>query len=437
VSDPYDVILAQVDARLADGQPADAYRVLLGALAPQRPIPDEKFAAMIGALARIGEALGADALVSRVAAVVANPEDVDALFDLGWALIEQEAPAAALQVLSRADARAPGHPQILQELVTAYATLGMHASAVDALMAHPALLVDPMIAYLLAFNGVMAGGMQIARDQLGGLAALASDTDMGFLASSIVEMVARHDAVKPLSPLDAGDLRGWHLVTTGGLLLHTADSAHEGMSGRYAFVADSAELCLEGVRAVELVLRAWDQVPQRVWAFPDPRSQALAHAAAVLLGAEVGTWSPDVVSEPGLVVAYDLAHAPAALLQPLREKRPGQVLWQHAARWTSRQPIAPDLCTFVYQFLRDPWAAHEGLSEAGVQVRVVADDASPEERARTILACDLPEDAARGKASLLDLAMLPAGSSGAAGRRPDGWRVRFWGTSPVRSSRFV
>ena len=208
-------------------------------------------------------------------------------------------------------------------------------------------------------------------------------------------------------------------------------------TARYAWVADSEALCLEGLRAVELLLRSWEESPTQVWAFPDPRSQTLAHAAAVLFGADLGTWRPEVAGAPGLVVAYDLTGAPPELLQPLREKRPGQVLWQHAVCWTARQPIAPDLCTFVYQFVQDPWAAYVRPGADG-PVEVAADPRGVEERARSILGADLPEDAGRGKAELLALAMLDsAPEAGPVARRDDGWRIRFWGTSPVRSSRFV
>ena len=96
MSNPYESLIAQADAHLAEGSPPDAYRVLSGLLAPQRPIPEAHFVQVMGALGRISAAMGAAELLERIQAVVASPDDADALYRLGWALIEQGAPAAAL-----------------------------------------------------------------------------------------------------------------------------------------------------------------------------------------------------------------------------------------------------------------------------------------------------------------------------------------------------
>ena len=75
------------------------------------------------------------------------------------------------------------------------------------------------------------------------------------------------------------------------------------MNGRYAFTQDSAERCLEGIKALAAVLDALQRPPAVVTSLPDRNSEVLGAAAAKALGISHQRWDGDAA---GLVVAYDL-----------------------------------------------------------------------------------------------------------------------------------
>src|SRR4029078_12210492 len=124
-------------------------------------------------------------------------------------------------------------------------------------------------------------------------------------APRIEGYLARADAARGHAPLDATDLRGWHFVLTGGLLLHISPHGFdEGMRGRYAFVPDSPATCFEGIRRVALVLDALDHRPERVLAPADRASAILAPATAIALNLPNQAWRPH---HAALVVACHAA----------------------------------------------------------------------------------------------------------------------------------
>ncbi|GHO57389.1 hypothetical protein [Ktedonobacter robiniae] len=79
--------------------------------------------------AEIAAALAGEEFANFVRAVVRNPEDVRALYDLGYQLIEQELPDLAATALAQAHAQAPDSPGVLNELVSALEHLGLNAEA--------------------------------------------------------------------------------------------------------------------------------------------------------------------------------------------------------------------------------------------------------------------------------------------------------------------
>ena len=134
------------------------------------------------------------------------------------------------------------------------------------------------------------------------------DEHFAALSARIIRMLRRADALSGHVPLDSRDLRGWHMVITSGLLLHVSPHGFdEGMNGRYAFVQDTPELCLEGIERVKAVLAALEIAPPRIFALPERSSSILAQATARILDCPLESWPDGGSEEPGLIVAYDLA----------------------------------------------------------------------------------------------------------------------------------
>jgi hypothetical protein len=429
---------ADARERLGEGEPREAFRVLQPLLAYPR-----EFAAQgedVELFSEISRALGATSLLEGLSRTQQNPSDVEALYDLGYELIEHDLSGFAASVLSQANELAPNDVRVLTELVAALERELRNADAARVLRAAPELLEEDFLCrYLLAFNALLSGGLAEARQLL---PQLQNEGDQRYegMAQRVEGMLTRADALQGVRPLDEGDLRGWHFVVTGGLLLHVSDAGHEVMHGRYAWVQDDVLRCLEGLRKAQRVLEALGSTPPRVFALPDPHGATLAEAAAMALDLPLSTWPEEGSEEPGLLVAYDLADVGVALRSVLTH-RPGQVLLTQAACWTRDFPLSGDLTTFLYQFNTAPWEPQLIVSSEGGELETRDPRAVPlEERAREVACAKLEHKALSDTDELLALVevarALPEQYSAGLFRH-SGQRTRHWAGSPVPSSRFA
>jgi hypothetical protein len=429
---------ADVGAALTEHDGREALRRLdLGLGWPHRPGDPAAWPELFGLLGSTATELGLEELARLTARAASEPEEPVALFEVGWQLIEHGLPDLAASVLARADELAPDSENLVCELVIALENGGHHRDARELLAARPGLLAGSfMCRYLLAFNSVMDGDLATARAVVLDPGDGDEEGDFQFMAGRIERMLARADAVAAVTALDRRDLRGWHFVLTGGLLLHLSPYGFDdGMNGRYAWYQDNEDTCLENLRRAAAVLDALEvRVPQVV-ALPDRDSLALATAAGRLLDCRVAPISMDRAAEPGLVVGYDLAVADGETLGALSRRGEGQLLLAQASCWTGDLPFAADLTGLLYQANTSPWAGG-GLRVAGDgQVeRTSADERPPDELAEAVLTAREPE--------LDDLPVL-LGLARAAAACPDGAlagagrRERQWAGSPVPSSRFL
>jgi hypothetical protein len=262
------------------------------------------------------------------------------------------------------------------------------------------------------------------------------------MARRIAGMLARADAIRGVTALDLEDLRGWHIVIAGAVLLHLSPYGFdEGMRGRYAYTQDSATRCLVGLRRFAAVLDAWQATPERVWRLGDPDSAALALAAGELLGRPVEPWPADGSPAPGLIPCYDVAALSEETAASLGDHRPGQIVWSQASCWTTEPHFAADLTTYLYQHNVSPWG--EGMRvnwETGKAGDAPASTAPPEERARAILDATVGPDDLTDLPQLVALARVAGGFKGehAPGALlTEGRRRRQGANSPVLSSRFL
>jgi hypothetical protein len=252
------------------------------------------------------------------------------------------------------------------------------------------------------------------------------------MCGTVGAIVARADRLAGTSPLDARDLRGWHYVLTGGLLLHQSPYGFAApMHGRYAWLQDSLPRIATGLDRLGALLAPLD-VPC-IYAPPGRDHEIVARAASIRLGLPRAPWPAVGVPAPGLVVLYDLAGLPAADVARLLPRRADQVVFAHASSWTHDAPIAPDVTTLLYQSLVAPWA------EAMVL------DPVTREAGRS------PADTRPAEVIAAELAASPGlDAEGVAADEPDrlealarrvwplapGTRARLWAGGPVPSNRF-
>ena len=405
------------------GDPRGAMRTLRFAADSLTP---GEMAPLVGKLA---QSAGFDDLEKSAAKVAAAPEDAVALYAFGYDCIERGVPALAVPAL-RASLRLSGAHKVLAELAVALEDEERHAEAADVLAEHDALAEDWPDRYLLAYNAVMAGRL----DQAGRVfAALeAAPEQWRAAAGRLARILARAELA---APRDGEDLRGWHFALTGGLLTTRSPYGFASMTGRWAYLQDSVERCRLGLERLRVVLAASGRAPVSVGLLPDRGSQVLGLATATVLGLPAAPYRPGTPDV--LVVAYDLRDCERELVAALRERAPGEVLFEHATCWTDPPGVAADVSTLLVQTVVAPWAARTRFSPGGEAEDVPADARPPGEVAAEIAAAspvadegdgDSPPDPAEGLAAF------------AAGVR-EGWltapRDRVRTAGPVRSGRFA
>ncbi|HEU4733661.1 MAG TPA: hypothetical protein VFT22_37460 [Kofleriaceae bacterium] len=431
---------ADIRAALALGDTRFALAELRGMLDAVEQDGSAALAEWLGLLARAGASAG-PGFVELVRGAARDPDDAAALSALGRRLLDEALPQMAATLLARAHRLAPADEAILGALVAALAADGQHARACAVLRAAPV----PRGASLgrrgvLARHAALTGDLDEARGCLPELAR-SGDPVHQELARTLGGMLARADALAGGAPLDDGDLRGWHFVVTGAVLLHVSPHGRAaGMNGRYAFVHDSYASCREGLRRAAAVLAVLGRPVERVLAPGDRASAILGRAAAAVLGRPLAEWPACGAASAGLVVAYDLDGLAPEAREPLREHRPGQVLYCHGAAWTEEPAFAADLVMRLHQFRRAPWDGHTGVDVATGEPREVA----PDEAGVATLAARIagaPRDPG-GEADLAALLAIAeaarrvAGDAATGALRSSGPRRRAWCGSPVSSLRF-
>jgi hypothetical protein len=379
-------------------------------------------------------------LFSQIASAIAGPElgmqvracgpsdDLKALYDVGFALIDQGLPLVAATFLARADALAPESPGIVMELCSALERGGLHVEVVRLLKRSPLVLRGSLLArYLLAFNSLASGDIEEAARAAASLGEAQDDTERE-VSNNLRAMLARVSAARAAGQsLDESDLRGWFFVMNQSVLLHLSPHGPDVMRGRYAFVQDSPETCREGLgKLAALVSRGVLRVP-RIFVLPERGSEILARAAAEVIGVPLAAWPS---KEPGLVVAYDLALLDDATLKACMFRSPGQWLFAHASCWTNRFTYAPDFVTFLYQHNVAPWAERLVVDPNGGGATKSAPDARPADRIAHEIATRAYAGVPNEEAAIVRLSQAlpaPAGEP----------RPRLRDDGPVKSARFA
>ena len=170
-------------------------------------------------------------------------QDARALYHFGYACIEHGVGYLAIRPLARALELAPDAAPVLSELVTALEQDGQHARAVAVLEEHePVMGWQHRFQYV--YNALMAGSLDKAADGLRAAARTGGHQRGARRGRKSRRMLARAGIARAVTPLDHQDLRGWHYVLTGGVLASLSPYGFDaGMTGRWAYVSDSAGSC--------------------------------------------------------------------------------------------------------------------------------------------------------------------------------------------------
>ena len=433
---PVDAV-AEIDALIAAGDDRAAFDRLrasfgwpAGKAAPAADLP--RWLGLLGELAGRRDALG---LAQLAGEAVHDPDSPDRLYDLGFALIDAGAPELAASVLWRCLALVGESEEVVCELVSALESALAYADAVAVLGAHPGLREKSFLCrYLYAFDAAMAGRLDLTRQAVPQLAPEAPEHVA--MAERLEALVARAARLHgPRGAPDPADLRGWHYVLTGGLLLHQSPYGFDDvMHGRYAWLGDSLPRIASGLDRLVAMLRERGPLPPCVYAPPGKNHEIIARALSVLLDRPLAPWPAIGVPAPGLVALYDLAELDPADASRLVQRRPDQVLFAHASPWTWDSHVAPDATTLLYQTLVAPWGEQLVVNPDTKEVTPRA----PDPRDAEAIAAEL---VASPRLDAEDLsADEPARWAALVARTwplDPGPRSRLWAGGPVPSSRFT
>ncbi|MFD9998924.1 hypothetical protein [[Kitasatospora] papulosa] len=411
-----------------------------GALRELRQVPAAPLGEVADVVGRAAGAAGFDDLRKAATALAATPDRVRPLYDYGFACVERGVAYLAIPALREALRLAPNSSGVLRELVSAYEDEGRHRDAVEALLAHEDGLADWPDRYLLVFNAVLAGDLELARRQHARLPAPAEDTWLG-ARDRQNRVLGRASAAGPASPLDHSDLRGWQYVM-GGTVLGTLSpfGFDAGMTGRYAYLQDDHGRCLEGLLRLKAVLASAGARPRSVSLLPDRGSRILGLAAAEVLGLPAEPF--EAGREDTVVIAYDLnvtarADGGPETIGQLFERAPGQVLHEHASCWTDPPAVTADSVTLLHQSAVAPWEAGLRQGADGEVERGEADGRPEKAIAAEIVGADPTPDAGDGQTPADPAEKLTDFVSAVSGTWLQGDRAQLRSPGPVASSRFL
>lgn len=424
--------LARAWEQVAAGDVPGALRELRSFAAQGEAVGDH-LGELARVVARAAAVSGFDDLATAGTALAEHPDRPRALYDFGYACVERGVSYLAVPALREALRQAPDARGIRAELVSALEDENLHGEAVKVLAEREEALEDWPERYLLAYNALMSGDLDRAAATFRRLGVPQDPWPQA--RDRLARMVERAEAARTASPLDRQDLRGWHFALTGGLLGTLSPYGFgAGMTGRYAYLQDSYDLCLQGLHRLRLLLDATGSRPRAVALLPDRGSRVLGLAAAELLDLPSEPFTPGRADT--LVVAHDLAEADPGTVGELRDRAPGQVLFEHASCWTSPPAVTADVTTLLAQVAVAPWAERTRFTPEGSAEQLPADDRPDAQLAAEILRADPVPDAGDGETPADPDDAVAAFAAAVRDRWLVGPREPARSPGPVPSSRF-
>ncbi|MFX1450036.1 MAG: hypothetical protein ACFFCM_04275, partial [Promethearchaeota archaeon] len=390
----YEKLREQIIEFLESSNPHEAYSIIREILDYPGQIKTEAmFQDVMKLFEQISRNLAGDKLGDLVKEIITNPNDIRAIYDLAYELYEEKVYGIAATLLKRANELYPQNVKIITEFVSNLEALMLNNEARIILSNTKDLLKsNEFCRYLLAYNSLMTGNINEPLKILPTIQG-SSDKNIQYMAKALEGMLDRFSALKNERILDNTDLRGWHMVLNGSILLHLSPYGLDVMNGRYAYISDSYSLCKHGIERIKEVLKVVKIDISRVISLPDRSSQILATATSKILEKPLEL-SNEVDIKSGLIVSYDLNLSYSnEMYEQLKNHKTGQILWAHASNWVDPFPFTPDITTFLYQSTASPWGSRMAYDQKIKKLTTTKpDDSDIEELSEKIINAKKDED---------------------------------------------
>lgn len=421
-------ILADVEKRIDADQYDEAMEILHYAL--RRPEFDIRVYEKAAFVLRMA---GKHQAAELFEAILANREDAEPYFRLGYQFVQEGAFASALGPLSRCVQLAPDAPAANYEFAYAlmkefYNEEALHFF-VQAFQQDQALSITFYIAQMLIFlERLEEAGAFVQR-----LEEQVKEAGEGEMQLDYIKgMFRRYSEHKPQN------IRDWHFVQYGTLLLRLFEEDHPNepndSNGRYTVVNFSFEQVALVLNAFQSVVGTNDVFPKYDYiAAAGKASEPLAHAFGKLVRLPVKSLAEGLAAgEKGIVIASFSDE----LVEIAADVWEGDdiLLFSFAVSWTREINILPEVIGYLAQAGRLPWQERLEFEDNGQPVLIQEDDRPAEDIARDIL--DRISDSETNWIAFIENYYKERKNEIIAGKQADVPRKRFFVHSALGGARY-
>ncbi len=298
-----------------------------------------------------------DALKAAKALQV-NGLDAEELFNLAYALINAEWPEFAANIFRILYESGTRVESVVTEYAVALERSGWNEKSMNILQENLHIVEKSLyFSYVLAFNA-MNSGYPIQTKKAFELMKKNYDSTQEYhttFLERIRNFIARYDRLFGKLSIVNDDLRQWHYILNGSIVLYYSPYGWEQMHGRFGLIQESIGTLKIGLTRMAEAIQKLNLSVEHILYVDNYQSKILAKAFSELTKIPLKEISEKNANEKGLVVLYKRKNMSPELYEQLQQKHEGQYLWVHSWDWVNVHGYEADFITHLSQMTSDPW----------------------------------------------------------------------------------
>ncbi len=294
------------------------------------------------------------------AAKTIQKEGIDGteLFNLAYALIDAEWPEFAANIFRMLYNSGLKEEAVVTEYAIALERSGYNEEAMKILQENlPIVEKSLYLSYVLAFNAINAG-YPVQTKKAFELMKKNYDSTAQFhttFLERVRNFITRHDAISKKIYLVKNDLREWHFIINGSILLYYSPFGWDQMHGRFGALQEDVFSMKIGVIRMAEAMKKLNLGVKTILFVDNYQSKILATALSKVTGLPLKEITPKNEDEKGLISLYKWDNLTPELQEKLHKKHDGQYMWVHSDNWIGEHGYEPDFVTHLSQYCSDPW----------------------------------------------------------------------------------